>query len=100
MRPFVHKEPNRMPIDGHLDGKVVRCARFDDVARHRIVVRVDQRLVQVEHERLAWHQTQAMAGHRRQGEHVVLDRLILRKLRGSYQKNKKQNRRTNKKLGQ
>lgn len=80
MRSLVDEKPHRMPIDGHFDGEIVRRARLDDVARHRVVVRVDQRFVQIEDERFALHQRQSMARHRRQREHIVFDGLILCKL--------------------
>lgn len=77
VRPFVHQKAHRMPVDRHAHGEIVRRARLDDVALHRIVVRVDERLVQVEHERLALDERQAVAGDGRQREHVVLDGLVL-----------------------
>lgn len=54
-----------MPIDRHLDREVVRRARFHRVAGHRVVVRVYERLVQVQHERLALDHVQPVPGHRR-----------------------------------
>lgn len=91
VRSFVHEKPHRMPVDGHLNGKVMWSARFDDVARHRIVVRMDQCFVQIQNERFSGHQTESMAGDRRQREHIVFDWLVLCKLRESYQKNKNNN---------
>lgn len=88
MRPFVHQKTDRMPVDGDAHGEIVRRARLDDVALHRIVVRVDERLVQVEDERLALHERQTVAGHRRQREHVVLDGLVLCELTAIVSKTK------------
>lgn len=80
MRPFVHEKPHRMPIDRHFDGEVVRCAWFDSVARHRVVVRVYQRLVQIQHQRFALHHAKPVPRHRRQREQIIFDWLVLHEL--------------------
>lgn len=78
--PLVHEEPHRVPVDRDLDGEVVRRAGLDRVAGHRVVVRVDQRLVQVQHQRLALDHPEPVAGHGRQREQFIFHRLMLYKL--------------------
>lgn len=49
MRSFVHEKAHWMPIDGHFYSEIMRCARLNTVAWHRIVMGVDKRFVQVQH---------------------------------------------------
>uniref|UniRef100_A0A182UU53 Uncharacterized protein n=1 Tax=Anopheles merus TaxID=30066 RepID=A0A182UU53_ANOME len=79
--PLVHEEAHRMPIDRHLDREVVRRPRLDRVARHRVMVGVYERLVQVQHQRLPLDHAQPVAGDRRQREQLIPHRLMLYKLR-------------------
>lgn len=64
MRPLVHKEPHWMPVDSHFDGEIVRRARLYRIPWHGIVMRVYQRLVQIQHQGFSLHQAEAMAGYR------------------------------------
>lgn len=66
MGPFVDKKPNWIPIDGDFDGEIVRRSRLHCIPWHGIVMRVDEGLVQVQNEGLPLHQTQSVAGDRRE----------------------------------
>lgn len=51
VRSFVDEEANGMPLDLHAHDEVGRTGRLDgDHARETVVVRVNQRFVQVQHE--------------------------------------------------
>lgn len=80
MWPLVHVEEHGMEVDEHLDREVWRRPRLDSVPWQRVMVRVDQRLVQVQHERLFLHQGEATARYRRQGVRFVRHWLVLDKL--------------------
>ena len=60
MRSFMHKEAHQMPIDRHFDRKIVRCSRLYGIPGHGIVMRVYQRLIQIEYKRLALYDAQSM----------------------------------------
>lgn len=79
MRSLVHEEAHWIPIDGHFYGEIVRRAGLHRVPGHRIVMGVDERLVQVQNECLSLHQAQAMARDGRQREEFIFNRLILDK---------------------
>uniref|UniRef100_A0A182YKY6 Uncharacterized protein n=1 Tax=Anopheles stephensi TaxID=30069 RepID=A0A182YKY6_ANOST len=70
-----------MAVDRHLDREVVGRARFDHVAGHRVVMRVNERFVQVQHQRLPLDHTQPVPRDRRQGKQLIFHRLMLYKLR-------------------
>lgn len=80
MWSLVHVEEHGMEVDEHLDREVWRRPRLDSVPWQRVMVRVDQRLVQVQHERLFLHQGEATARYRRQGVRFVRHWLVLDKL--------------------
>lgn len=80
VRPLVDVKQHVVEVDEHLDGEVGRRARFDGVPWQRVMVRVDQRLVQVEHQRLLLHKGQATPRYRRERERFVRHRLVLDKL--------------------
>lgn len=53
----MYEEAHRMPLDGDLEDKVRGCAGLDCLPHDALVVGVDQRLVQVQHQDLASHKT-------------------------------------------
>lgn len=80
MRPFMYKKSNGMPINSHFDGEIVWYTRLDGIPRHRIVMRVYQRFVQIENECLPLYNAEAMPGDRRQWKQIIFDWLVLNKL--------------------
>lgn len=80
MWPLVDVEEHGVEVDEHLNGEVGWRARLDGVPRQRVMVRVDQRLVQVQHERLLLHEGEPATRYRRQGERFVRHWLVLDKL--------------------
>lgn len=83
VRPLVHEKPHRMPVDGDFDGEVMWRAGFHRVPWHRVVMRVDQRLVQVQYQRFALNHPKSVPGNRREREQFIFHRLMLYKLRQS-----------------
>lgn len=53
VRPLVDKEPDRVPVDGHLQDEVWRRSRLDGLPEDAVVMGVDQGLVQVKHQNFA-----------------------------------------------
>lgn len=49
VRPFVHEKPHRMPIDRHFDGEIVRGTWLNGISWHSIVVRMNQRFIQIQY---------------------------------------------------
>jgi hypothetical protein len=80
VRSFMYKKSDRMAIDGDLDGEVVRCPRFHCIPGHSVMMRMDERLVQIEHQRLTLDQAEAVPRDRRQWVEFIFDRLMLYKL--------------------
>ena len=57
MGSLVNEEPDRVSVDGDFEDEIRRRAGLYCLPENAIVVAVDQRLVQVQHKRLAFHQT-------------------------------------------
>lgn len=80
MWPFMYKKSHGMSIDCDLNSKIVWCTRFDRIPRHCVMMWMNQRLVQIQNQRLAMNHAEAMPWHRRQREQIIFHRLILNKL--------------------
>ena len=57
VRPFVDKESDRMSIDRDLQNEVRRRPRLDGLPQDPVVMAVNQRLVEIQHQRLPFHET-------------------------------------------
>lgn len=77
MRPFVDEEPDRVPVYRDLEDKVGRGAGLHGRPDDAVVVGVYEGLVEVQHQHLAVHHRQPVAGNLRQRGHVILDRPVL-----------------------
>jgi len=60
VRSFVDEEAHGMLVDHHFQHEVGRCPWFDGLSYDAVVVRVDQRFVQVEHQHLALDHGEAL----------------------------------------
>lgn len=80
MWTFVHEKSHWMTVNGDFDCEVVRRSWFHRIPGHCVMMRVYQCFVQIEHERLALHHSQAMARNRGQWKQIIFHRLILYKL--------------------
>ena len=56
MRPLVYEEPDRVPVDGHLEDEVGRRPRLHRLPEDAVVEGVDQGLIKVQDQDLPLHQ--------------------------------------------
>ena len=77
MRSLVNKKPHRMLVNGHFKYEVGRGAGLDTGPEHSVVVRVDQGLVQVQHQHLLPDHVEAVSGDGGQGGDVIFDGFVL-----------------------
>jgi hypothetical protein len=57
MWPLVDKESDGVAVDRNFQDEIRRRPRFDRLPKDPVVVAVDQSLVEVKHQRLAFYET-------------------------------------------
>lgn len=57
MWTLVYKEADGVTVDGNLEHKIWRCAGLHHLPDYSIMVRMDQRFIQVQHQHLPFYQT-------------------------------------------
>ena len=77
MGSLVDEEPDGVPVYGHLEDEVWRGARLDCGPDDTIMMRMDQSLVQVQHQHLLTDHVETMSRDGRQRRHVIADGLML-----------------------
>ena len=77
MWPLVHEESDWVLVYRHFQDKIWRSPRLNARPEHTVVVRVDQRLVQVQHEDLLPHHAQPVSGDGGQCGDIILDSAML-----------------------
>ena len=77
MRALVHEKPHGMFVDDNFEHEIGRRSGLDRLSYHSVVMRVNQRLVEIQHEHFPLHHGQSLPRDRRESHVIVTDGLML-----------------------